>query len=63
MTTPRVPQTSKAAPDLLAEFRKEAKNDRRSSLIDAYVKTPSADTMSRKALAILKDDIDAIEEP
>jgi len=49
--------------DLVSEFRKEVKDKRRGALIDAYIKKPSADAMSAKALELLAEDIDAIDKP
>lgn len=48
--------------DLLDEFRNEVKDKRRSALIDAYIKKPSAEAMSGKALALLAEDLHAIEK-
>lgn len=49
--------------DLLDEFRQEVDEKRRAELIDEYIKKPSADAMSAKALELLADDIDAIDKP
>ena len=49
--------------DLLDEFRKEVKAKRRGTIIDAYIKKPSADAMAAKALELLAEDLDAIEKP
>lgn len=49
--------------DLLDEFRKEVKDKRRGAIIDAYIKKPSADAISAKALEVLAEDLDAIEKP
>jgi hypothetical protein len=54
---------SPAPQDLLDEFRKELKDQRRCAIIDAYIKKPSADAMSAKALELLAKDLDAIEKP
>jgi hypothetical protein len=49
--------------DLLDEFRKEVKDKRRGAIIDVYIKKPSADAMSARALQMLAEDLDAIEKP
>jgi hypothetical protein len=54
---------STAPKDLVAEFRKEVKDKRRGVLVDAYITKPTADAMAAKALELLKEDIDAIENP
>lgn len=54
---------SVASNDLLDEFRREVKDKRRGAIIDVYIKRPSADAMSAKALQMLAEDLDAIEEP
>jgi hypothetical protein len=48
--------------DLLDEFRKEVKDKRRGAIIDAYIKKPSADAMSAKALEVLAEELNAIEK-
>jgi hypothetical protein len=54
---------SVAPKSLLDEFRKEVKDQRRGAIIEAYIKKPSADAMSAKALELLAEDLDAIEKP
>ncbi len=54
---------STAPKDLVAEFRKEVKDKRRGELVDVYIAKPTADAMAAKALELLTEDIDAIENP
>ncbi len=53
---------SPAAPELVSGFRNGLKDKRRGALIDAYLKKPSADAMSAKALELLMEDVDAIDK-
>lgn len=48
--------------DLVAELRKEVKDKRRGALLDAYIKKPTPDAMAKKAIALLTEDIDAIDK-
>lgn len=41
--------------DLVSEFRKEVKDKRRGALVDAYIKKPSPDALSSKALELLAE--------
>lgn len=61
----RTTPTSAAASsvDLLAEFRKGIRDNRRGAIIDAYIQKPSADAMVVKALEVLEKDLDAIQKP
>lgn len=52
-----------ASKDLVAEFRKEVKDKCRGTLIDAYLKKPSAGAISAKALELLAEHLDAIDKP
>ena len=49
--------------ELVSEFRKQVKDKRRGALVDAYIKKPTAEAMSKKALELLAEEIDAIEKP
>jgi len=49
--------------ELVEELRSELKDKRRAALLDAYLKKPTPDAIASKALAILVEEIDAIDKP
>ncbi len=52
-----------AEEELIEEFSREVKDERRAALVDAYQKKATADAIAAKALEILAEQIDAIEKP
>lgn len=49
--------------DLIKELQCELKDQDRAALVDAYTKKPTADAIATKALEILVEKIDAIDNP
>lgn len=49
--------------DLVEALRKELKDEHRKALVDAYLEDPEVDSVVNKALALLKEAVDAIQKP
>lgn len=47
---------------LIEELTRDVKDKRRAALVDAYTKKPTTDAIATKALEILAEEIDAIEQ-
>jgi hypothetical protein len=48
--------------DLVEEMRNALKDEHRKALVDAYLEDPDVDSVVNKALALLKEAVDEIQE-